>query len=115
MSKPSVTMRRAHATPNERIVEFSSRSGGGFVAFRETEGGGIEVEVYSCDAPVQIITPLSVAVRACVAAVREHNNGLDDPIGDGSGRGATAPTGDDYNEILAQLNILAEMAGIEGV
>lgn len=42
-----------YAGPNERIIEFSSRYGGGLIAFMETVGG-LRVDVYCCDPTVTV-------------------------------------------------------------
>lgn len=110
MSKPSVNKRcvaNSYAAPNERIIEFSGKAGGGLISFRETEGGGLVVSIYRCDAPVQIRTPLHDAVRACIAAVRAHDDVLNSD--DTEPHGAQPPTGDDYNAIFGEIMLLEDL------
>ena len=42
-----------YAGPTERIIEFSSKSGGGLIAFREHDGK-LTVDVYHQDATVEV-------------------------------------------------------------
>lgn len=66
MRKPTLKMWRGHfgAKRGETIAEFSNSKGvGGLMALRETETGGLLVELYRCDAGVQIRTPARPAVR----------------------------------------------------
>lgn len=54
----------AYAGHNERILEFSNqgRGGkllGGLVSVSEPEPGKLVIEIYRCDAGVEIVTPLS--------------------------------------------------------
>jgi hypothetical protein len=51
-----------HASPNERIVEFSSPSGGGLISFREVDGG-LEVEVYRHDDTVSVLGGMPVGAE----------------------------------------------------
>ena len=54
--KPKVITKcvaNAHSAANERIIEFSSKSGGGLIAFTEWDGRLI-VDVYRCDATVEV-------------------------------------------------------------
>lgn len=57
MSKPKVTtdpVANQYAGPNERIVEYSTRSGlGGLIAFRETDDG-LTVDLYRHDPKVEV-------------------------------------------------------------
>lgn len=63
MAKPTVTLRcpaNQHAGPNERIIEFSSANGGGLISFRDMPDGGLVVDVYRCDASVEVRAPAEV-------------------------------------------------------
>lgn len=53
------------------------------------------------------------AARRAVNLARERNLQLNDPHGDGSGRDAQAPTGDDYNLLLDAMGELADVLGIK--
>jgi hypothetical protein len=44
-----------YASPNERIVEFSSPNGGGLIAFRLMDDGTLRVDVYRQDATVEVV------------------------------------------------------------
>jgi len=58
MTKPMVEtnpVANRYAGPNERIVEYATRSGkGGLIAFRETNDGQLLVDLYQHDAAVEI-------------------------------------------------------------
>lgn len=56
----------------------------------------------------QLKRSVKTQLRACLAAVRAYNDQLNDPHGDGTGAGAKAPDGDDYNAILAIIEPLYE-------
>jgi hypothetical protein len=56
MRRPSVKTKCVADTyhaPNERVVEFSSGSGGGLIAFREVDGI-LHVTVYQQDSTVSV-------------------------------------------------------------
>lgn len=56
MPKPKVNtnpVANNYSAPNERIIEYSSKSGGGLIAFREVDGRLI-VELYRHDATVDV-------------------------------------------------------------
>ena len=56
MPKPKVKVKCVaghYAGPNERIIEFSSKSGGGLIAFLETDGH-LRVDVYQIDRTVKV-------------------------------------------------------------
>lgn len=44
-----------YTNPNERIIEFSSPSGGGLISFRE-QGDGLVVDVYRTDLNVTVLS-----------------------------------------------------------
>ena len=56
MRKPKVNtnpVANNYSAPNERIIEYSSQSGGGLIAFRETDGH-LTVDLYRHDGTVDI-------------------------------------------------------------
>lgn len=116
MRKPSVTKRcpaNHHTGPDERIIEFSGKAGGGLIAFRNTEGGGTLVDVYRTDPTVEVRTELHIVLRAVLRDVLAYNNRLNDPHTDGTGTDAKAPDGDSYNDLLQIIGPLFQVAGIE--
>lgn len=59
MPKPKVNTHcgaNSYTAANERIVEFSSLSGGGLISFREIHGTLI-INLYNCDKTVIVIAP----------------------------------------------------------
>jgi hypothetical protein len=60
MTKPRVNINpfaNNYSAPNERIIEYSSKSGGGsggLIALRETDDGRLTVYLYRHDATVDI-------------------------------------------------------------
>jgi hypothetical protein len=52
---------------------------------------------------------LMAKVRAAVNAARAVDDHLNDPEGDGSGRGAQSPDGDSYNELWGAFDALFEL------
>ena len=57
MTKPKVTTRcvaNQYAGHNERIIEFSSKSGGGLISFLDTGDGHLRVDVYRIDRTVKV-------------------------------------------------------------
>jgi hypothetical protein len=59
MAKPKVNtnpVANQYSAPNERIIEYSIRSGlGGLISLREIEGGKLQVQLYRHDADVEIL------------------------------------------------------------
>jgi hypothetical protein len=58
--KPRVLTRCAannYTAPNERVIEFSSKNGGGLISFRTSEDGNLDVHVYRCDSTVRVFPP----------------------------------------------------------
>lgn len=45
-----------YASPNERIIEFSSAAGGGLISFTLPGDGTIRVDLYRLDATVLVVT-----------------------------------------------------------
>jgi hypothetical protein len=57
MPKPKVNtnpVANNYSAPNERIIEYSSKSGGGLIALRETDDGRLTVDLYRHDDTVDI-------------------------------------------------------------
>ena len=57
MAKPKVTtnpVANQYASENQRIVEYSSKAGGGLIAFTVTDDGRLVVDLYQHDATVEI-------------------------------------------------------------
>jgi hypothetical protein len=57
MRKPKVTINCVashYAGPDERIIEFSSKGGGGLIAFRVADDGRLLVDVYRQDRTVKV-------------------------------------------------------------
>jgi len=67
MAKPKVLTKcvaNNYVGPNERVIEFSSKSGGGLIVFRETGDGILLVSVYRVDPSVRItVPPENVAIE----------------------------------------------------
>lgn len=59
-----------------------------------------------------LIFEVPAAAARAMRAIGEHNRKLNDPHGDGSGRDAQSPTGDDYNVLLDAVEELAELLKI---
>ena len=56
--KPTVNMHCVASNfqaPNQRIIEFGNREGGGLISFRTLSGGVLEVEIYRCDPNVRVV------------------------------------------------------------
>jgi hypothetical protein len=65
--------------------------------------------------PVTVPDPgLLTTLRTALQKVMDYDQALDDPIGDGSGRGALSPTGDDYNALCGILQPLYDALGMTG-
>ena len=57
MKRPKVLTRcvaNRYAAPNERIVEFTSKNGGGLISFATLLDGRLAVDVYRCDPTVVV-------------------------------------------------------------
>lgn len=55
MAKPKVNtnpVANNYSHTNERIIEYSSKNGGGLISLRETDDGRLRVELYRHDATV---------------------------------------------------------------
>jgi hypothetical protein len=74
MAKPRVLTKcvaNNYTGPNERIIEFSSKSGGGLIAFRETGDRTLLVSVYRLDPTVQVtVQPENVVTETALAVAR---------------------------------------------
>ena len=60
--KPKVTVNcvaSRYAGPDERIIEFSHKQGGGLISFYPTEDGGLLVNLYHLDPSVMVVTGAS--------------------------------------------------------
>lgn len=66
------------------------------------------------DAAVSKQNALMSALRNQLQAIMDHDKGLNDPNGDGSGDNAQSPTGDDYNEVCGLLQPLYDALGMVG-
>lgn len=68
MAKPKVDtnpVANQYAMPNERIVEYSTRSGlGGLISLREADDGRLLVELYRHDAAVEITVGTNEELKA---------------------------------------------------
>jgi hypothetical protein len=83
MAKPTVTtnpVANRYTTGNERIIEFSSKFGGGLIALRETPDDRLLVSVYNTDATVDVNpNPTKDVIDAATWIVRLF--GTDHPEG----------------------------------
>lgn len=105
MAKPKVTtnpVANNYAGPNERIVEYSTRSGlGGLIAFRETDDG-LTVDLYRHDEKV------AVRVGKPDGAADEGQNlfvGLFKAVAE-----CEAPSGTQVDDVLAEFQPAYDLA-----
>lgn len=67
-----------------------------------------------CDTLAYVVKPepldaLLPAVLRLIAKAEARDRKMDDPRGDGSGDDAVAPTGDDYNDLMEDVQALADV------